>query len=99
MYRPSDNPLEIIHGLHKAYGMLTPTEKKHTETTWSLPWNTGELIELYLLLKPQKIFILATKHPPAYTIDQMVGKAKTAMEQCGLFQTALLEFNAFLDEH
>ena len=32
-------------------------------------------------------------------MDQMMGKAVTAMEQCGLFPTALLEFNAFLDEH
>ena len=32
-------------------------------------------------------------------MDQMMGKAVPAMEQCGLFPTALLEFNAFLDEH
>ena len=41
MYRPSDDPLEIIRGLRKAYGRLTPTEKQTMETTWSLPWNTG----------------------------------------------------------
>ena len=29
----------------------------------------------------------------------MLGKAKTAMERCGLFPTALLQFNVFLDEH
>lgn len=29
----------------------------------------------------------------------MVGKAKTAMERCDLFPTALLECNAFLDQH
>ena len=47
----------------------------------------------------KKTVILATKHPPAYPMDQMVGNAKTVMEKCGLFRTALLEFNAFLDEH
>ena len=40
-------------------------------------------------------FILATKYPPKFTMGQMVGKAKTAMEKCGLFQLHLNEWSQF----
>ena len=98
IYRPSDNPLEIIRGLRNAYGRLTPTEKRTLKQLGASHETPGSPIELYFR-SPTKIFILVTKHPPAYTVDQIVGKAKTATEQCGLFPQALLKFNAFLDEH
>ena len=44
----------------------------------------------------EEMFILATKYPPEFTMEQMVGKAKTAMEKCGLFQSHLSEWSQFV---
>jgi hypothetical protein len=41
----------------------------------------------------EEMIILATKYPPEFTIEQMVGKVKTAMKKCRLFQLHLNEWS------
>ena len=65
------------------------------DNKWSAPWNTAMPIEHYFK-ELEEMFILTTKYPPKFTIGQMVGKAKTAMEECGLFQSHLNEWSQFL---
>ncbi len=60
------------------------------DNKWSAPWNTALPIEHYFK-GLEEMFILATKYPPEFTMGQMVGKAKTAMKKCGLFQSHLNE--------
>ena len=49
----------------------------------------------YYIKGLEEMFILATKYLPKFTMAHMVGKAETAMEKCGLFQTHLTEWSAF----
>ena len=94
MYRTTDDPRDIISELRRLYGRLTPTEREAMDTKWNAPWNTSMPIEHYFK-GLEEMFILSTKYPPAFTMEQMVGKAKTAMEKCGLFQTHLNEWSQF----
>ena len=43
----------------------------------------------------EEMFTLATKYPPRFTMGQMVGKVKPAMEKCGLFQLHLNKWSQF----
>ena len=45
----------------------------------------------------EEMFILTNKYPPNFKMAQMVGKAKTEMEKCGLFQIHLNERSAFTE--
>ena len=94
MYRTTDDPRDIIRELRRLYGRLSPTEREAMDTKWNAPWNTSIPIEHYFS-GLEEIFILATKYPPAFTMEQMVGKAKTAIEKCGLFQNHLNEWSQF----
>jgi len=94
MYRTTDDPREIIKQLRRLYGQLSPTERETMDNKWSAPWNTALPIEHYFK-GLEEMFILATKYPPEFTMGQMVGKAKTAMEKCGLFQSHLNEWSQF----
>ena len=49
------------------------------DNKWSAPWNTALSIKHYFK-GLEEMFILATKYPPEFTMGQMVGKVKTAME-------------------
>ena len=40
-------------------------------------------------------FILATKYPPKFTMGQMIGNAKAAMEKCGLFRLYLNKWKGY----
>ena len=64
------------------------------ETTWSLPWNIVALIEHYFK-GIEEVLILVTRYPPKYTMNQTIGKAKTAIETCDLFPTHLNELSGF----
>ena len=64
------------------------------ENTWAEIWNPQVPIEAYFK-QLEDIFEQALANPPAYTQEQVIGKAITSMEQCGLFPTALLEWNGF----
>jgi hypothetical protein len=94
MYRTMDDPKEIIKGLRRLYGRLSPNERAAMDTKWSSPWNTASPVEHYFK-GLEEMYILATKYPPEFTMAQMVQRAKTAMETCGLFQTHLNEWNVF----
>lgn len=60
------------------------------ENIWSSLWNPAEPIEhLFTCLK--EVFVQATNHPPAYTTEQLVSKAVTAIEATGLMPRTLLE--------
>jgi hypothetical protein len=94
MYRTMDDPKEIIKELRRLYGRLSPSEQAAMDTKWSAPWSTETPVEHYFK-GLEEMYILATKYPPEFTMGQMVQRAKTAMETCGLFQTHLNEWNAF----
>ena len=60
------------------------------DITWSVPWNTLMPIEHYFK-GLEEMFVLTTKYPPRFTMEQMVVKAKTAMEMRGPLKTHLNE--------
>ena len=68
------------------------------DNKWNAPWNTDMPIEHYFK-GLEEMFILATKYPPEFMMGQMVGKAKTPMERCGLFQSHLDEWSQFTFPH
>ena len=41
-------------------------------------------------------FVMVITQPPAYTSEQMIDKAVTAIQTTGLFPTAILDWNGFL---
>ena len=84
-FRITDAPLQIIQQLRQVYGPLSPTERMNMENTWAEIWNPQVPIEAYFK-QLEDIFEQALANPPAYTQEQMIGKAITSMEQCGLFQ-------------
>ena len=65
---------------------------------WSAPWNTTMPIEHYFK-GLEEMFILATKRPPEFTTGQMVGKTKTLIKKCGLFQSHLNKWSQFTLGH
>ena len=93
-FRITDSPLDILNQLRAVYGPLSPTERMSMENLWAQIWNPQVPIEAYFK-QLEDIYEQALAHPPAYTSEQMIGKAITSMEQCGLFPTALLEWNGF----
>ena len=68
------------------------------DNKWSAPWNTAIPIKHYFK-GLEEMFILATKYSSKYTMGQMVKKAKTAMERCGLFQWHLNKWSQFILPH
>ena len=76
------------------YGQLSPKEPNTIDYKWSAPWSTSMPIKYYFKGLDEMV-ILATKYPPKFTMGQMVGKAKTAMEKCGLFQLHLNKWSQF----
>jgi hypothetical protein len=94
MYRTTDDPKEIFKELRRLYGRLSPTKRSAMDTKWSAPWSTATPIEHYFK-GLEEMYILATKYPPEFTMGQMVQRAKTAMETCGLFQAHLNEWSIF----
>ena len=92
LYRATDNPRAILNRLSELYGKMTPQEKTNMETRWSAPWAPVDPIET-LFDRLEECYIQAIRNKPAYTVEQMQDKAKTAIELTGLFSTALLEWN------
>ena len=60
-------------------------------------WNLQVPLEAYLK-QLEDIYELALALAPAYTEAKMIGKAITSVEQCGLFPTALLEWDGFTQQ-
>jgi len=93
-FRITDSPLDILNQIRNVYGPLSPTERMQMENKWAEIWNPQVPIESYYK-QLEDIFEQALANPPEYTEGQMIGKAITSIEQCGLFPTALLEWNGF----
>ena len=80
MYQTTNDPREIIQELRRLYSQLSTMERKAMDNKWSAPWNTTMPI-IHYFKGIEEIFILAAKYHPKFTMGQMVGKAKTAMEK------------------
>ena len=96
LYRATDNPRAILNRLSELYGKMTPQEKTNMETQWSAPWAPADPVET-LFDRLEECYIQALRNKPAYTVEQMLDKAQTAIERTGLFATALLEWNGAED--
>ena len=84
-FRIADAPLQIIQQLRQVYGALSSMEHMNMENMWAEIWNPQVPIEAYFK-QIEDIFEQVLANPPAYTQEQMIGKAITSIEQCGLFQ-------------
>ena len=93
-YRPTDCPKQIIAGLRQFYGILTPREREIMEKAWAKPWSPSDPIESYFDAL-EEVFMKAVRHPPQYTMDQMICKAITAIQVSGVMPQHLLEWNGF----
>ena len=94
MYQTTDDPREIIQELRRLYGQLSPRERAAMDNNWSAPCNTAMSIEHHFK-RMEDMFILVTKYPLEFTMGQMVGKAKTSIEKCRLFQLCLSKWSQF----
>ena len=63
---------------------------------WSEGWNPNKPIEI-LFDRLKDCFVQSIAQPPAYTAEQMIDKALTAIQRTSLFPTAILEWNGFAD--
>ena len=77
---------------------MTSLEKLAAERRWSEGWNPNELIENFFD-RLEDYYVQSLTQPPAYTAEQMVDKALTAIQTTGLFPTAILEWNGFMNIH
>ena len=68
------------------------------EADWSTAWNLLEPIGL-LFDRLEDCYVLSVAAKPTYTQDQMINKALTAIQQTGLYPTAILEYQAFATEN
>ena len=68
------------------------------EADWSAAWNPSELIELLFNIL-EDCYVLSVAAKPAYTQDQMLDKALTAIQRTGLYPTAILEYQAFATQN
>ena len=68
------------------------------EKRWSEGWNPNEPIENFFD-RLEDCYVQSITQPPAYTSEQMVDKALTAIQTTSLFPTAFLEWNCFMDAH
>ena len=93
-YRSTDDPTVILQGLQDNYGQMTPSEKTKMEADWSTAWNPSEPIEL-LFYRLEDCYVLSVAAKPAYTQEQMIDKALTAIQRTVLYPTAILEYQAF----
>ena len=97
-FRPTDDPKLILNTLRLNYGRMTPLEKSTMERRWSEGWNPNEPIENFFDCL-EDCYVQSITQPPAYTAEQMVDKALTAIQTTGLFPTAILEWNGFMNIH
>ena len=69
---------------------MTPEEKTKTEADWSAAWNPSEPIEI-LFDRLEDCYVLSVATKTAYTQEQMIDKALTAIQRTGLYPTTILE--------
>ena len=67
------------------------------EADWSAAWNQSEPINL-LFDRLEDCYVLSVAAKPAYTQEQMIDKALTAIQHTGLYPTDIFEYQAFPTE-
>ena len=95
-FRQTDDPKIILNALRANYGRMTLAEKTAMERRWSEGWNPNESIDNFFD-RLEDCYVQSIAQPPAYTTEQMIDKALTAIQLTGLFPTAILEWNGFAD--
>ena len=93
-YKTNQNIRDIMAGLRDIYGVPTPDKKTRNEQMFAKGWIQGEPIE-ELFHRLEDCFIQAIMMKPAFTEEQLIDKAKSAVQRTGLYSTAMLEWNAF----
>ena len=91
IYRPSDNPRDILTHLRSLYGQPTPAEKEAQQRLWDTGWDPNSPIET-LFDHLEECYLTSVTCPPTYTNEQLIDKGLTAMRRSGLFTTAILEW-------
>ena len=97
-FRPTDDSKTILNTLRANYGRMTPLEKSAMERRWPESWNPKDPIE-NVFDRLEDCYVQSITQPPAYTAEQMVDKALTAIQSTGLFPTAILKWNGFMNNH
>ena len=97
-FRPTDDPKQILNTLRLNYGRMTPLEKSTMEKRWTEQWNPNEPIENFFD-HLEDCYVQSITQQPAYTSEQMVDKAFTAIQTTRLSPTAILEWNGCMDCH
>jgi len=96
-FKITDNPRDILDRLRSLYGKPTPGEKRANDTRFNQGWDAGtETIE-ELFDRLEDCYTIAIVAKPPYTLEQMIDKGVIAIQETGLYQTALLEWNGFAE--
>ena len=95
-FRPTDDPKQILNTLRSNHGRMTPLKRSAMETCWSEQWNLNEPIENFFD-RLEDCHLQSITQPPACTSEKMVDKALGVIQTIGLFPTAILEWNGFMD--
>ena len=90
----TDDPKVILQGLQDNYWQMTPVEKTKMEADWSAAWNPSEPTKI-LFDRLEDCYVLSVSEKLAYTQEQIIDKALTAIQCMGLYPTAILEYQAF----
>ena len=93
-YKTNQCIREILAGLRDLYGVPTPDEKTRNEARFSAGWASGEPIE-ELFDRLEDCYIKSIVMQPPFTREQLLDKAKSAIQRTGLYSTAMLEWDNF----
>ena len=96
VYTPTDDPRAILDGLHSRYGTLTPAEKEHASLAWNLAWNPANPIET-MFFHLEELFVQAVRAGVPYSSVQLLDKGLDNVKKTGIFITAIVEWNGFVD--
>ena len=98
-YKTNQSVKEILAGLRDTYGAPTPDEKTRNEQQFAAPWLPNEPIET-LVDRLEDCYVKSIVMKPPFTLNQLIDKAKSAVQRTGLYSTAMLEWNGFTpDQH
>ena len=91
-YKITDDPRTIIQRLRAVYGIATPQEKEENDRRFNEGWPASQPIE-EMWDRLEECYAIALMSKPAYTVDQLLDKAKTKITKTGLFSRDILEWN------
>ena len=96
-YKNNQNPRDIIAALRDSYGRPTPAEKEANETAFNTEWDPSDPIEAFFD-RLEDCFITAFIAKPPFTKPQLIDKAIRAIQRTGLYNSALISWNAKPDD-